>query len=52
MFCGEQGAILRRWPTVKRVAASPSALLGTLLISHKVITRVDHGELGQSSGLA
>lgn len=52
VFCGEDEAVLQRWPAIKRVAASPSALLGTLLISNKVITRVDRGKLGQNSGLA
>lgn len=42
----------QRWPAIKRVATSPSAPFGTLLVSNKVITCVDHGELGQSSGLA
>lgn len=46
-----KGDILRRGPAVKKVAASPSALLGALLINSKVLTCVDHGELGHSSDL-
>lgn len=49
--CGEEGDIPWRWPAVKKVAANPSAVLGTPLISSKVLTCVDRGELGHSSDL-